>query len=174
MRGQAARVGSVRVRRLIALSSRAASWGSALFLVAMMLVTVADVICRAFRAPLAGAYDLVQLFLVGTMFLSIPEVFVRDENIAVDVVDHFAPRAVVALLKALAAAAALVFLALLSWRSVPPAIDAVRFGEVSPDLSIPMAIYCALMIAGITIATLASAGIFVDSVRRLCGVKEWQ
>ncbi|MGA9125792.1 MAG: hypothetical protein WB382_21015, partial [Pseudolabrys sp.] len=61
------------MRALLTLIARFACYGSALFLVAMMLITVADVTLRAlFNLPITGAYDLVQLFLVGTIFLSIP------------------------------------------------------------------------------------------------------
>ncbi|MGB9393738.1 MAG: hypothetical protein WCB32_03040, partial [Pseudolabrys sp.] len=63
------------MRALLTLIARFACYGSALFLVAMMLITVADVTLRAlFNLPITGAYDLVQLFLVGTIFLSIPHV----------------------------------------------------------------------------------------------------
>ena len=48
-----------------------------------------------FNAPITGAYDLVQLFLVGTVFLSIPDVFLRDKNIVIDFVDHIAGRTAV-------------------------------------------------------------------------------
>ena len=96
------------VRALLTLMARFAGYGSALFLVAMMLVTVADVILRAlFNLPITGAYDLVQLFLVGTVFLSIPDVFLNDDNIVVDFVDHPFGRTVVGLLKVAASLAGL-------------------------------------------------------------------
>ena len=104
--------------------SRLAGYGSALFLVAMMMITVADVILRAlFNLPITGAYDLVQLFLVGTVFLSIPEVFLHDENIVIDFVDHIFGRTAVGLLKVVANVAAFIFLAVLSWRMIQPALD---------------------------------------------------
>ena len=164
----------VAVRRLLSLSTRAAAYGSAVFLAAMMLITVADVILRAFKSPIAGAYDLVQLFLVGTVFLSVPEVFLRDENILVDLVDHIAVRTLVAALKVLANLAGVVFLALLSWRMIAPTVDAVRFGEVSPDLAIPMGIHCALMVAGLVLALLAAAAMLLGSLRVLFPRKDWR
>jgi TRAP-type C4-dicarboxylate transport system permease small subunit len=147
--------------------ARCAAFGSALFLVAMMLITVADVTLRAlFNLPITGAYDLVQLFLVGTVFLSIPDVFLRDENIVIDFVDHVFGKSVVAVLKVLASLAAFVFLAVLSWRMVAPALDALRFNEVSPDLAIPMAVHWALMIAGIVLALPAAAWMLVEALRK--------
>ncbi len=148
--------------------SRAASYGSALFLAAMMLITVADVTLRAVaNLPITGAYDLVQLFLVGTIFLSIPDVFLRNENIVIDFIDHVAARAIIDILKLIANLAAFVFLVVLSWRMFGPASDSMHFHEVSPDLSVPMIVHWALMIAGITLALLAAAFILLQNVRQL-------
>ncbi len=156
------------VRGLLTLTGRVAGYGSALFLVAMMLITVADVSLRAlFNQPITGAYDLVQLFLVGTVFLSIPDVFLNDENIVIDFVDHLFGRGAVATLKIVANFAGLVFLAVLSWRMIQPALDSMRFGETSPDLSIPMVVHWILMIAGIVLALPAAAFMLAESVKDL-------
>ena len=153
---------------IISLMSRAASYGSAIFMAAMMLITVADVTLRAAaNLPITGTYDLVQLFLVGTIFLSIPEVFQRDENIVIDFIDHIAARKIIDLLKLVASLAALSFLVVLAWRMIGPAIDAARFHEVSPDLSVPMIVYWALMIAGIMLSLLSAVLILVESLSRL-------
>ncbi|MGB8578189.1 MAG: TRAP transporter small permease, partial [Pseudolabrys sp.] len=138
-----------------------------------MMITVADVILRRlFNLPITGAYDLVQLFLVGTVFLSIPEVFLNDENIVVDFVDHIFGRTAVGHLKVIANLAALVFLAVLSWRMIQPALDSVRFNEVSPDLSIPMVVHWALMITGIVLALPAAAWLLIKSVRSVSSARD--
>ena len=148
--------------------SRAASYGSALFLAAMMLITVADVTLRAVaNLPITGTYDLVQLFLVGTIFLSIPDVFLRDENIVIDFIDHVAARALIDILKLIANLAAFVFLVVLSWRMLGPASDSMRFHEVSPDLSVPMIVHWILMVGGIALALLAATLILIENVRQL-------
>ncbi len=157
----------------LTLLSRYASYGSALFLAAMMLITVADVTLRVlFNLPITGVYDLVQLCLVGTVFLSVPEVFLRDENIVIDFVDHIFGRTAVGLLKAIANLAALTFLAVLSWRMIQPTLDSMRFGETSPDLSIPMVVHWALMIAGIVLALPAAAWLLIQSVRSISPARD--
>jgi TRAP-type C4-dicarboxylate transport system permease small subunit len=156
------------VQKLLTLVSRVAAYGSALFLTAMMLITVADVSLRAvFNLPITGTYDLVQLFLVGTVFLSIPDVFLRDENITIDLIDHIAAPRTVLLLRALANLAALVFLCVLSWRMVQPALDSMKFHEVSTDLSVPMIVYWSLMIAGIVLAIPAALALLIASAHAL-------
>src|SRR5487761_722428 len=146
------------IRAFLGLITHCANYSSAIFLTAMMLITVFDVILRAiFNLPITGAYDLVQLFLVGTVFLSIPDVFLRDKNIVVDFVDHvFGARAVGAL-KLIANIVAVAFLTVLLWRMIPPALDSARFHEVSSVLSIPMDVHWALMIVVIAITLPAAA-----------------
>jgi TRAP-type C4-dicarboxylate transport system permease small subunit len=156
------------VRARLSVLARWCGYASALFLAAMMLITVADVTSRAlFNKPITGAYDLVQLFLVGTVFFSIPDVFVRGENIVIDLIDHVMKPAAIASLKVFASLAALVFLAVLALRMVPPALDSIAFHEVSLDLSIPMWVYWSLMIAGIVVALPIAAWVLVESLRAL-------
>lgn len=156
------------VRRLLALITRCAGYGAAFFLTAMMLITVADVSSRAFfNRPITGAYDLVQLFLVGTIFLSIPDVFLRGENIVIDFVDHLLGPRTIDVLKAVASLLAFAFLAVLLWHMVPPALDSKRFHEVSPDLAIPLGVHWSLMILGIVLALLPAALTLAVSLRTL-------
>ena len=164
--------GGTPVPPLLTGLSRVAAYVSALFLTAMMMITVADVILRAlFNLPITGAYDLVQLFLVGTVFLSIPDVFLRDDNIVIDFVDHVFGVTAVAVLRIAAYALALIFLGLLCWRMVPPALDALKFHEVSPDLSISMGVHWSLMIIGIVITLPVAAWILAMSVKALINAR---
>ena len=65
---------------------------AAVFLAAMMLLTVADVTLRAlFNLPLRGVYELIELLLAATFFFALPCVFLRDENIVVNSIDDMAP-----------------------------------------------------------------------------------
>lgn len=155
------------VRALLALLTRYAGYGSALCLAAMMLITVADVTLRALaNLPITGAYDLVQLFLVGTVFLSVPDVFLRGENIVVDFVDHLVGPRAIYLLKIAARLLAFVFVGVLVWQMIAPAFNSMNFHEVSPDLSIPMIVHWVLMVVGIALALLAAAWILLEGFSR--------
>src|SRR5579872_3204791 len=89
---------------------------AAVFLGAMLLLTVADVTLRAvIKVPIRGVYDLVELFLAAMFFISLPCVFLRDENILVNSIDDLAPRAV-PLLKRIAELLAVVILGVLAWQ----------------------------------------------------------
>ncbi len=106
-------------------------------LVAMTLWTVVDVATRfALSKPLSGSIDLVESTLVLVVFLALPEVLRRGEQITVDVFDSLiAPRAV-ATLKLVGALATVVLLALLAWTGWQPLFDALQFGDRKPDLPI--------------------------------------
>jgi TRAP-type transport system small permease protein len=156
------------IRRLLALMTRCVGYGAAFFLAAMMLVTVADVTSRTlFNRPITGAYDLVELLLVGSVFFSIPEVFLRGENIVIDFIDHLFGRRAIDVLKVIANLLAFLMLAVLLWQMVAPARDAIRFHEVSSDLAIPMGVHWSLMIFGVALALLPAALILIQSMLAL-------
>jgi len=82
---------------------------AAFFLTATMMVTVADVFLRTFFSyPMRGVLELVELGLACTIFLALPAVFLRDEHLVVDVVDHLLKPAAVRVLDLLGAIVSLV------------------------------------------------------------------
>src|SRR5689334_10695293 len=112
-------------------------WAAALCLVAMMLLTVVDVVLRATaNAPIRGVYELVELLLTGTFFLALPAVFLRDDHIVVNAIDDWLPRAVPGL-KRIAAVLAAGFLVVMAWQGWIAAGDTLVFNDVTADLSIP-------------------------------------
>jgi TRAP-type transport system small permease protein len=153
------------IRRLLVLLAHGTGFGAAFFLAAMMMITIIDVTSRTlFNRPITGAYDLVQLFLVGSVFFSIPDVFLRGDNIIVDFIDHLLGRRAVEVLNVVANLLAVVFLAVLLYEMVEPARDAVRFHEVSPDLAIPIGVHWSLMLLGIVLGLLPAALALTNSV----------
>ena len=72
---------------------------AALFLAAMVLLTVADVVLRAlFNYPLRGMLELIELGLACAVFLGLPAAFLRRGHLVVDVIDQLAPPSLVRLL----------------------------------------------------------------------------
>lgn len=142
---------------------------AAIFLVAMMLVTVVDVGLRwLVNFPVFGTFDLVELFLVATIFLAIPETFLRDEHVVVDVVDRVAGPRTIAVLRTISAGLALVFLTLMLAYMIRPAWDSVAFHDVTLDLEIPKIVHWTLILAGTGCSVLCVAAVFV---RDLAGVR---
>ena len=129
----------MRAVRIVNGASRLLTWIGGLALVLMTLWTVTDVITRyALAKPLKGSIDLVEATLVLVVFLALPECFRHDEQVTVDVVDHFVSENAVAVLKLIASFATTLFLVLLCYTGIQPFLDALKFGDSKPDLPIPI------------------------------------
>jgi TRAP-type C4-dicarboxylate transport system permease small subunit len=130
---------------------------ASLFMLAMMVVTVSDVLLRwLVNRPIHGALEIVELLLACTIFTALPAVFLRDENVVVDVGDHLWPRWV-PLLKRIAAVASLVVVGVMCWAMYPRAKDILELGDVTSDLSLPRILYWIPVLAGVAGAGLAAA-----------------
>lgn len=152
---------------------RATLWLQGLGIVAlfaMMMATVADVVLRsALRSPITGVYDLVESTLVLVVFLGIPQVFLRDEQITVDILDRFMGPRVLPWIKALAALATLVLLGLLAWHMAMPAFEAYQFDDRKPDLPIPIIWLWVAMYAGILSSILVMVLVTLRQALRAMG-----
>ena len=139
---------------------------AAAFLAAMMLLTVADVLLRAFFGyPVRGMLELIELGLACTVFLGMPAVFLRKEHLVVDAIDQLTRPAVVRLLDLAGALVSFGLLALMAWQMVPVARGMYDFGDVTPDLSIPKIYYWVPVLLGV-VGSAAAALVLVLRWRR--------
>jgi TRAP-type C4-dicarboxylate transport system permease small subunit len=133
----------------------------------MVLLTVADVVLRTFfRLPIPGMLELIELGLACTIFIALPAVFLRDEHLVVDVVDHLFRPAVVRVLDLIGAAVSLGVLVVMAWQMVPLARTMHEFGDVTSDLSIPKLYYWIPVLFGIVASALATLLFVVRWKRR--------
>jgi TRAP-type C4-dicarboxylate transport system permease small subunit len=129
---------------------------AAIAIAAMVLLTVADVVLRALvNRPIHGTYELIELLLACAVFLALPAAFLRDEHVVVDIVDHYAPRAVPRL-KFIAGIAGLAVLAVLGWQAALAARDTIAFGDVTMDLGLPRILYWIPLLVGVACAAAAA------------------
>jgi TRAP-type C4-dicarboxylate transport system permease small subunit len=134
---------------------------AALFLAAMMLLTVADVLLRSFfNYPIHGTFELIELGLACAVFLAMPAVFLRDENLVVDAIDYLLKREMVRVLDLIAACVSAGLLIVMLFQMVPLARDMYQFGDVTADLSIPKIYFWIPVLLGITGSAVATV-IFV-------------
>ena len=122
----------------------------------MMLLTVADVVLRATtNRPIRGMFELVELLLACTFFVALPAVFLRDENLVVDVIDPLAPRWVPWLRRA-AELVAIPVLATMAWQGWQAAAETLVFNDVTSDLAIHRLFYWIPVLFGLIGAALAA------------------
>lgn len=126
------------LERALAHTARASTALGAIALAVMMLSTNYDVVARTlFRAPLHGAVDIVEMMVLCSAFLGLPEICLRDEQIRVDIIDSFVPSWFVAALKVLALLASIAFMGLLAVNVTHPMIDSWQLGDIKPDTGFP-------------------------------------
>jgi len=139
---------------------------AAIFLAAMMLLTVADVLLRwLFNYPIHGMLELVELGLACTIFIALPAVFLRDEHLVVDIIDHLAKPRVVRRFDLFGAICSLGTLLVMFWQMVPLARTMHEFGDVTSDLSIPKIFYWIPVLLGVGASALATL-VFIARWRR--------
>jgi TRAP-type C4-dicarboxylate transport system permease small subunit len=150
----------------LTLIARFLGYLAAAFLAAMMLLTVADVALRTFFSlPIQGMLELVELGLACTIFIALPAVFLRDEHLVVDVVDHLLKPAAVRVLDLVGAIVSLGVLVVMAWQMGPLARTMHEFGDVTSDLSIPKLWYWIPVLFGIVASALATL-VFIVRWRR--------
>ena len=132
----------------------------------MMLLTVADVVLRAlFNYPIRGMLELIELGLACTIFLGLPAVFLREEHLVVDVIDHLTRPAVVRVLELAGALVSCGVLVVMAWQMAVLARAMVDFGDVTSDLSIPKIYYWIPVLLGVA-ASAVTVLIFIARWRR--------
>jgi TRAP-type C4-dicarboxylate transport system permease small subunit len=134
-------------RRLAALSETL----GALCLLAVMGLTVADVVLRAIEPTwrIFGIVEMVQLAFDLMIFLTVPAVFLLAGNLTVTVFDGLLPRRGLLWVKRAAAAVSAGFVALLLWQARVPAADTLRYRDETQDLGLPLFVYWAPVLLGL-------------------------
>jgi len=146
---------------------------AAVFLLAMMMINVVDVGLRStINAPIFGTYEIVEFMLAAVAFLAIPEAFLRDQHITIELIDQVVPPRVVDALRAFGTLAALVFVGLLAWHMIQPARDYIEFNEITMDLQLPLIWKAALIITGVAAAIVAALVLFLRDLSRALGHAE--
>jgi len=131
-------------------------------LIVMMLVTVADVTLRyLFNSPIRGSYDIVEVMLVVFVFHGMAAVFVRRQNIAIDLIDSFVSRRFVAVLTRFADIVSVAALCLLFWAMTGPAWQVYEYGDRKIDLDLPISLLWIAALVGMVGVILAAIAALV-------------
>lgn len=129
---------------------------AAVALFAIMVLTLVDVSGRkALATSVPGSLELTELLMVVVIFAGMPLVALAGEHVVFDSFDAFLPpwlqRAQQALVE-LALAAALAALAWLMWTK---GSQMAEYGDVTPQLRLPLGVFVHLMSLMIGLAALA-------------------
>ena len=105
--------------------------------------------------------ELVEIMVLASAMLGLPETFLRDEQIRVDLVDSFLSQRALALLKIVALMLSVVLLAIIAVNVYQPMVDAYRFGDLKYDLGVPLYPLYGLIIFAFAASILSCAAALV-------------
>ncbi len=106
-------------------------------IVAMTLLTCADVVLRLFRLPIPGTYELVSFFSAVSVSFAMAHTCVEKGHIAVSILVQRLPARGQALIDSLTTALSLFLFVLIAWRSILYGENLRQVGEISPTLQLP-------------------------------------
>ena len=112
-------------------------WVAGTAIVAMMLLTCADVILRYFRRPIPGTYELVCFLGAVAVAFAMAHTSVERGHVAVSIVVRLFPKRIQDLIESITGSFGFAFFALIAWQSVIYANDLRAYGEVSLTLQLP-------------------------------------
>ena len=129
---------------------------AAVILLAMMLLTCADVVGRYFLgAPVRGAFELTEVMLACLIFIGLPLVTLRQEHVTVDVLDAVTPGWLLRVQHVVACVIASLATAYLAWRLWLRGDTMLAAGETTAQLKLTLAWLTYGMSALMTLTALA-------------------
>lgn len=159
--------------KLVNQAARGLTRVAAVFLLVMMGINVVDVIlANFFDAPIFGTYEIVEFTLAAVAFFAIPEAFLKDEHVTIELIDQVLSDRGIHFLKMFGLGVTLVFFVLLVYYMIPPAIDFIEFNEVSFDLHIPMIWRGTIVLFAMAASLLVVAIIFGRELRAFFGAEK--
>ena len=140
----------------------------AVFLLAMVALTFADVIGRrVVGKPIYGSNDITEHLMALVVFAGLPLVTAAAAHLTIDILDKLVGKPWMAWWRALTSALVVVVLGVMAWLFAKHGLNAARISEVSQALRVPrgplyffMAFSCAL--SALAALAIAFAGPMVD------------
>lgn len=131
---------------------RSVETGMAVFLLAMVALTFADVVGRRiFGKPIYGSNDITEHLMALVVFCGLPLVTAAGAHLSIDLFDKLVSKPWMAWWRVLSSVLVVVVLGVVAWLFVKHGLNATRISEVSQALRIPrgplylfMAVSCGL------------------------------
>jgi TRAP-type transport system small permease protein len=140
----------------------------ALFLMAMVALTFADIIGRRLIGkPIYGSNDITEHLMALVVFAGLPLVTAAGAHLTIDILDNLVNKPWMAWWRLLTSILLAVVLAVVAWLFVKHGLNASRISEVSQALRVPraplyffMALSCAL--SALAALAIAATGTMTD------------
>jgi TRAP-type C4-dicarboxylate transport system permease small subunit len=117
---------------------RSVETAMAVFLLAMVALTFADVVGRRiFGKPIYGSNDITEHLMALVVFCGLPLVTAAGAHLTIDLFDRLVSKSWMAWWRVLSSALVVVVLGVVAWLFVKHGLNASRISEVSQALRIP-------------------------------------
>lgn len=134
----------------------------AMFLLAMVALTFADVIGRRlFGKPIYGSNDITEHLMALVVFAGLPLVTAAAAHLTIDILDKLVSKPWMAWWRVLTSALVVGVLVLIAWLFVVHGLNASRISEVSQALRVPRGPLYFLMAFSCALSALAALAIAV-------------
>jgi TRAP-type transport system small permease protein len=141
----------------------AAAGISLLFMVVLIAVSV--ILRFAFATPILGVNEIVQLNSVAVMMLALPWATAEGAHVRVDALDRAIGRFGRFAGDVLSRALSAIVLSVLVWRAALKTLDALKYGDATNMLSLPIWPFYAILGAGIALCVIVLVGQLVLILR---------
>jgi len=156
-----------RVDRLVNTTSRHVNTIAGAAIMAMMLLTSADVVMRLVDRPIPGTYEIIGFLGALAVAFALAHTSVEKGHIAVDLLVNLLPPRAQILLDAFGALTGTAIFGAITWQSALYAVDLRQSGEVSATLGMPVYPFAAGIAAGCALLCLVLIAEFARSLRRI-------
>jgi len=127
-----------RLERSVSSITRKFNWVAAAAVMAMMILTCADVILRFFRHPIPGTYEIVGLLGTIVVAFSLAHTSVMRGHISVEFIVQKLPRRAQVVIDGINSLFGAALFGLIAWQSILYASNLMHTGEVSMTLQMPI------------------------------------
>ena len=151
----------------LAAAAKPFAFAALLALAFMVLITTVAVIARwLFRREVFGVVDMMELALAFCVFLALPGVFLRDEQVTVDLVDSLGSSRLTFALRIFAYLLGIAFVGLTLSQMIAPALEKFHSAETTMTLQIPRYWHWLPLLVGFGASALAIVAVGVRAWRR--------
>jgi TRAP-type C4-dicarboxylate transport system permease small subunit len=141
------------------------AWVGVVVMVAMMVLTCADVILRYFGYPIRGAYDITRV--LGGVIFSLPIAYscIKGYQIAVDSIFRRAPRIVRIIIDSIVCLFGMAITAMIAWRAIYLGHDLYVKGRVTDTIPIPLWPFIYIMVLGFIVYCLVLLAEYLKALK---------
>jgi TRAP-type C4-dicarboxylate transport system permease small subunit len=140
-------------------------------LVAMMLLTVADVILRLFRRPILGTYEIVGLLGALVVAFAMPHTTLQGGHVSVEIVVSRLSPSVQSIVNLVTRTLSIILFALIAWECFNYGNDLKAAGEVSMTLCLPFyPVLYGIALAAVVVCLVVGGGTLRSIART---IREW-